>query len=62
MAHQECNLNYKEHTFIPVLAHSASKYDMHLFIKELSEINDPNLTVEYLPSNAETFISFSIKY
>ena len=33
-----------------------------MFIKELSELNDPDLTVEYLPSNTETFISFSIKY
>ena len=62
MAHQSCNINCKEPTFIPIIAHNSSKYDTHLFIKELSEINDPNLTVTYLPSNTETLISFSVKY
>ena len=62
MAHQSCNINCREPTFIPIIAHNSSKYDTHLFIKELSEIDDPYLTVTYLPSNAETLISFSVKY
>ena len=62
MAHDSCNLKLKEPTFVPIIAHNSSKYDVHLFIKELSEIGDPNLTVEYLPMNSETFISFSVKY
>ena len=62
MAHKACNLKCKEPTFIPVIAHNCSKYDIHLFIKELSEIQDNNLSVTYLPSNSETFISISLKY
>ena len=34
-AHQECNLKYKEPSFIPVVFHNLSGYDAHLFIKEL---------------------------
>ena len=32
------------------------------FIKELSEIQDNNLSVTYLPSSSERFISISLKY
>ena len=62
MAHQSCNIHCREPTFIPIIAHNSSKYDTHLFIKELSEIDDPYLTITCLPSNAETLISFSVKY
>ena len=64
MAHKECNLNFKEPTFIPIIGHNASKYDIHLFIKEMSELSevDDNMFVTYLPTNKETFISFSVKY
>ena len=43
MAHKACNLKCKEPTLIPVIAHNCSKYDIHLFIKELSEIQDNKL-------------------
>ena len=50
-----CNLKLKEPTFdANDCVHNSSKYDFQLFIKELSEIDDPNLTVEYLPMNSET--------
>ena len=34
-AHQNCNLNFKEPSFIPVVFHNLSGYDAHLFIKQL---------------------------
>jgi len=34
-AHQECNINCKKPTRIPVIFHNGSKYDNHLFIKAL---------------------------
>ena len=56
-AHKDCNLNFKTPDFIPIFAHNSSRYDSHLFIKELC--NYPGVTVKFLPSNEETTISFS---
>ena len=56
-AHQNCNLNFKSPDFIPVIAHNSSKYDSHLFIKELC--NYPGVEVKFIPMNEETSISFS---
>ena len=61
MAHKECNLKYKEPNFISIITHTSSKYDIYLFIKELSEIDDPNVTVDYHPTSSETFTTFSVK-
>ena len=51
MAHKECNLELKELNYITIITHVSRKYDVHLSIKELSEMNDPKLTVEYLSIN-----------
>ena len=34
-AHNECNLNYKVAKFFPVIFHNLSRYDSHLFIKNI---------------------------
>ena len=39
MAHKMYPL-VKRTNVIPIIAHNSSKYDVHLFIKELSEIDD----------------------
>ena len=35
-AHMKCNLQYKIPSYIPIVFHSLSGYDAHLFIKELA--------------------------
>ena len=62
MAHKAYNLECKEPIFIPVIAHNCSKYEIHLFINDFSEIWNKRLSVTYLPSNSEIFISVSVKY
>lgn len=57
-AHNECNLNLKNHIFIPILFHNLSGYDTHLFIKQLAE-TQPN-AINILPKNKEYYISFSV--
>src|SRR5271155_5829440 len=52
-AHNECNLNYKDPKFIPVVFHNLSGYDSHLFIKKLRGNN-----INCIPINEEKYISF----
>ena len=40
-AHNKCNLQFKVPKFYPVIFHNLEKYDAHLFIKELAEVQDP---------------------
>lgn len=56
-AHNSCNLNYKVPTFFPVIFHNFSKYDCHLFVKELNNIN--NGPINIIPLNKELYISLS---
>ena len=55
-AHNDCNLNYKIHKFLPILFHNMSGYDSHLFIKKLSG-DSGKLTC--IPNKEEKYISFS---
>ncbi|XP_062141781.1 uncharacterized protein LOC133849675 [Drosophila sulfurigaster albostrigata] len=55
-AHNSCNLNYKTGDFIPVFFHNFSKYDSHLFVKELGEIEGE---IKVIPLNKELYISIS---
>ena len=57
-AHSLCNLRYKIPSYIPVVFHSLSGYDAHLFIRELGgHASD----MEVITKNKEDYISFSIK-
>ena len=40
-AHNKCNIEFKLPMFYPVIFHNLEKYDAHLFIKELAEMQDP---------------------
>jgi hypothetical protein len=52
-----CNVSYlKRPTFIPVVLHNLSRYDAHLLIKELCADGS---TLEVIPRNEETYISFT---
>lgn len=57
-AHTQCNLKYRLKHEVPVIFHNFSKYDSHLFIKELCQL-DSAKNIEIIPSNTETYISVS---
>lgn len=57
-AHQECNIKYRLKHEIPVIFHNFSKYDSHLFIKELTQF-ESDKNIQIIPSNTETYISVS---
>ena len=57
-AHQECNLKYKEPSFIPVVFHNLSGNDAHLFIKELGVSSGE---INCIANTEEKYISFTKK-
>ena len=57
-AHQDCNLKYKEPSFIPVIFHNLSGYDAHLFIKELGVSSGD---INCIANTEEKYISFTKK-
>ena len=57
-AHQECNLKYKEPSFIPVVFHNLSGYDAHLFIKQLGVSSGD---INCIANTEEKYISFTKK-
>ncbi|VDI12144.1 Hypothetical predicted protein [Mytilus galloprovincialis] len=57
-AHNECNLAFKLPNFVPIVFHNLSKYDAHLFVKELG-FGEGKLNC--IPSTDKTYISFSKK-
>ena len=54
--HNNCNLNYRIPTFIPVFLHNNSHYDTHLFIKELRK--SPGKIIA-IPNTDQNYISFT---
>lgn len=57
VAHSNCNLNFKLNNVVPVVIHNLSRYDAHLFIKELtSEIKGD---ISIIPQNSEEYISIT---
>ena len=36
-SHLICNLRFQENSFVPVMAHSASAYDNHLILREITK-------------------------
>ena len=58
-AHQECNLKYKEPSFIPVIFHNLSGYDAHLFIKQLGAVASGDINC--IANTEEKYISFTKK-
>ena len=57
----KCNLQYKIPSYIPVVFHSLSGYDAHLFIKELAASSTDGAKMGVIAKNKEDYISFSIK-
>ena len=67
-AHNKCNLQFKVPKFYPVIFHNLEKYDAHLFIKELAEVQDPLLAagvsktkgeIKCIARTEENYVSFS---
>ncbi|KAJ8911485.1 hypothetical protein NQ315_010856 [Exocentrus adspersus] len=57
-AHMNCNLNYKLPSFIPVLLHNATNYEIHLFVQELaSQLKN----IDVIAQNKEKYTSVSAK-
>ena len=57
-AHLLCNLQYKIPSYIPIVFHNLTGYDVHLFIRELSSYGSQ---VGIIAKNMEDYILFSIK-
>ncbi|KNE88522.1 hypothetical protein PSTG_18074 [Puccinia striiformis f. sp. tritici PST-78] len=55
-AHSDCNVLYRTPKFIPVFFHNLSGYDIHIFVKSLSEYPGE---IRVIPQNKERYISVS---
>jgi len=55
--HSNCNLNYKESFYIPIVFHNLSGYDAHFNIKDIATAFERR--VELLPITKEKYISFT---
>ena len=58
-AHSICNLAYQIPSHIPVVFHNLSKYDAHIFIRELANQFDVD-EMGVIAENTEKYISFSV--
>ena len=58
-AHNECNLNYKFTSRIPVVFHNLKGYDSHLIMQGLGKLKGRKINC--ISNNAEKYITFSIE-
>ncbi|XP_025158000.1 uncharacterized protein LOC112589332 [Harpegnathos saltator] len=56
-AHSNCNLNYTDSYYIPIVFHNLSDYDAHFIIKEVATAFEGH--VDVLPITKEKYISFT---
>ncbi|XP_072743627.1 uncharacterized protein [Anoplolepis gracilipes] len=56
-AHLNCNLNYKELFWIPIVFHNLSGYGLHFIIKEIATAFEGE--IDLLPITKEKYISFT---
>ena len=56
-AHLLCNLRYRIPSYIPIVFHNLSGYNMHLFIKELGKHSKD---IGVIAKNKEDYITFSV--
>ena len=58
-SHRNCNLAYKLSSYIPIILHNLSRYDAHLFIRELGNKFDTG-KIGVIAENKEKYISFTV--
>lgn len=56
-AHNDCNLNFQEAKFIPIVFHNLSNYDAHFIIKGLASEVEGGIKV--IPRNDQLYIAFT---
>ncbi|MES9902020.1 MAG: endonuclease domain-containing protein [Sedimenticola sp.] len=57
-AHSDCNLKYKQPSFVPIVFHNLRNFDGHLLCQAIGKFKDLNINV--IPNNMEKYVSFSI--
>ena len=57
-AHKKCNFLYRKPYFTPVVFHSLSGYDSHLFVNNFGCSDG---SIDGIPNNEEKYISFTPK-
>ena len=55
-AHNICNMHFRKPKFTPVIIHNLSRYDSHLFVKNLGKTEG---NIKCIPNNEEKYLSFS---
>jgi hypothetical protein len=58
-AHLKCNAGWHIKNTIPLVMHNLSRYDSHLIIKSINQLNGEDPTI--IPKTEEEYISFSTK-
>jgi hypothetical protein len=61
VAHQSCNLQYREPRVVPVFLHNLTGYDGHFIVDELTRDQEKYGEVSILPTTTERYISFSVQ-
>lgn len=56
-AHADCNLNYKEPRYVPIVFHNLSNYDAHFIVKQFAANIPGDITI--IPRNDQLYISFT---
>lgn len=57
-AHQNCNLNYKNSYFLPLIIHNLSGYDSHIILKNITPQTAKRISI--IPINMEKHSTFSV--
>ena len=60
ISHQNCNINYKDPTFIPIFLHNMSHYDSHLFIEAFSKY--PEQKIKPITQTEKSIYLYLLKY
>lgn len=58
-AHSKCNLDRKTDTFVPIVAHNLSNYDMHHLCRALHASDEKNI-LRIIPNTDEKYISLTL--
>ena len=59
-AHTKCNLQRRTQSFVPIIAHNLSEYDLHYVVLSLHHCTSNN-NFSIIPQTDENYISFSFK-